>query len=144
MGGFPTRISSILCGHQLGVLHFNSILKLPEITPDFTVEKLNHKGLPPPTPPQRSITSSRFLGFLHPVQFGTKSVVAMSPSSGSIICCKSSQDSARHCVSSACMLRCSVMPDSLQSHVTCQAPLPQNFPGKNTRVGCISYSIGSS
>ena len=93
MGGFPTRISSILCGHQLGVLHFNSILKLPEIITDFTVEKLNHTGLPTPTPFQRPITSSGFLGYLHPVQFGTKSVVVMIPSSGSIICSKSSQNS---------------------------------------------------
>ena len=109
MGGFPTRISSTLCGHQLGVLYFNSILKLPEITTDFTVEKLNHTGLPPPMPLQRSITGSRFLGYVHPVQFGTKSVVAMIPSSGSIICCKSSQNSAKHCIFSVYMFSCSVM-----------------------------------
>ena len=116
MGGFPTRISSTLCGHQLGVLHFNSILKLPEITTDFTVEKLNHTRLPPPTPLQRPVTGSRFLGYVHPVQFGTKSVVAMIPSSGSIICCKSSQNSAKHCICSVCMFSCSVMSDSLQSY----------------------------
>lgn len=117
MGGFPTRIA--LCGYQLGVLHFNSLLKLPEITPDFTVKSsITQDCLP--TPPE-VIHKQQILGSPSPCPIWYKISGCHDP----LLRFNNLQRVHRiqqNTVLSVCMLSCSVMPDSLQSHATCQAP----------------------